>query len=1664
MDDTDKKHLKPCGDGDPLSIPALFASQVDRTPEACAVVFEDQQLHYRDIDRMSSALARVLIERGVQSGDIVGVILPRCALSAVAVLGVLKSGAAYVPVDPTHPRSRAAFILSDAAVVAVVTTTELTSSSLSLLRSSGRDHAFVVNVDESLIDNESAISPAFPDPRQLAYLIYTSGTTGIPKGVAVMHTGIGQLVATHARRQRISANSRILQFSPLVFDASVINMWSALLTGATAVVPNERQAQPGPALNELISGQKVTHVHVTPSTLAVLSPEGWGSVESLLMGGEICSAKLADQWSDHFAMANTYGPTETTVYVSMTRPLRAGQHVPPIGSPVSGVVLIVLDQRLRRSPSGAVGELYIGGCGVAQGYWRQPSMTASRFVADPFSSGRRLYRTGDLVRWNRRGELEFIGRVDDQIKIRGHRIEPGEIEGMLNTYPGVKQAVVVARESQWGEKQLVGYIVADDVVDIVAVRQYLKERLPLALVPAAITRLDTIPLTVNGKVDRQALPVPAYRARMAYQAPRTAVQKLVAELFADVLGLPQVGIDEDFFELGGHSLSAIRLVSRIRTMLEIEVPIHQVFDAPTVAELTVGFDTKLRLRPPLTPKPRPLVVPLSFAQSRLWFLHRLEGQSATYNIPMAWSLNGPLDLQALRAAVSDVVSRHEPLRTIFPEIEGVPRQEVLASEDLESVWATMDVVGWDPIRIADTVAATARHAFDLAVEAPIRVSVLRCSGDNHVLVLLVHHIASDGWSEVPLIQDLSFAYRARMNGAAPQWTSLPVAYVDYALWQRDVLGSRVDPDSIMSAQIDYWCKELAGAPPLLELPTDRPRPRAATYQGETIDFVIDPAVQASVRELANRESVTVSMILQSALIVLLHRLGAGRDIVIGSLIAGRTDEAVHALVGFFANTWVLRAVLTPNMLFADLLAQVRQKALAAYENQDVPFDVVIEKINPIRSASHHPLFQTMLVFQNNTKAVIDFPGVEATRTPVRTGVSRLDLTWTVEDCRGACGWSGSIEYASDLYDEKTVASLAKRFVRVLADLARGANSTIGSVELLDDTELLQLEKFGSCPIASSEKVATITELFRAQVSRTPDSTAVVFESDSWTYAQLDVLAGRMATQVAAVGVASGARVALLLPRSASAVVAILAVLRLGAAYVPIDVAYPRERIRHILIDAAPSAAITTVDLIVDTATLLRDIGIPIVDVTDSPADTLPVTPETPTRTTEVAYLIYTSGTTGTPKGVAVTHANVCQLFTAMSRKTDIGTTQTWSSTHSYAFDFSVWEYGAALLHGGKLVIIPDTIVRDPLELARLLDREHVTVLSQTPTAFEVLQSAVDPSISCSALQTVVFGGEVLPSTTIQSWREKHPDVRLINMYGTTETTVFSSSHEICRTEAGKLICPIGTPLPGQTTYVLDDLLRRVPVGVPGELYVGGVGVSQGYWRKPTLTAARFIADHIGEAGQRLYRTGDLVRWRQTGELEFLGRTDDQIKIRGFRIEPDELQSVLTRHPDIAQAMVVIAGKQPIDRHLLAYVTPAETVGDFDFAAVRQYVANRLPSYMVPTAIIPLDRIPLTINGKLDKQALPLPMYRSITADQEPITDTEKGVAELFVELLGLTHAGVDDNFFHVGGHSLSVVRLSSAIRKKFGVDVTVRTVFEDPSVSGLASAIDTRRTCERQEC
>ncbi|WP_421841961.1 amino acid adenylation domain-containing protein [Mycobacterium sp.] len=1665
-----------------VSVPVLFAAQVGRAPEAVAVSFEGASVTYRELDEAANRLAHLLVGRGVGAGERVALLLERSAEAVVAMLAVLKTGAAYVPIDPVVPDARIEFMLADAAPIVAITMAGLAD------RLDGFDLG-VVDIGDPGIDSYPGTGLAAPAADEVAYIIYTSGTTGVPKGVAVPHHNVAWLLEAVGAGLELSSGQVWTQCHSLAFDFSVWEVWGALLSGARLVVVSEQVVRSPQDFHALLVAEQVNVLSQTPSAFYALQsadelqPELGRQLklELVVFGGEALEPQRLGAWLGNHPglprLINMYGITETTVHASL-REIVVGDVASvasPIGVPLGHLGFFVLDGWLRPVPVGVVGELYVAGRGVGVGYVGRAGLTGSRFVACPFVGvgvlGQRMYRTGDLVCWRADGQLDYRGRVDEQVKIRGYRIELGEVRAALAGVGGVEQAVVVAREDRPGDKRLVGYVteLVTGSVDSVAVRAALGERLPGYMVPAAVMVVDVLPLTANGKLDTRALPVPEYRDGDRYRAPADAVEEILAGIYAYVLGVERVGVDDSFFDLGGDSLLAMRLVAAVNSGLDAGLSVRAVFEAPTVAQLAVCIGAESGVRVPLVVGERPAVVPLSFAQNRLWFLDQLQGPSPVYNMAVALRLCGRLDAEALRAALADVVGRHESLRTLLPAVEGIPRQLVVPVERADFGWDVVDATGWSAGRLDEEIESAAHYAFDLAAEIPLRARLFRVGEDEHVFVGVAHHIAADGWSVTPLVRDLGVAYASRCVGRAPGWAELPVQYVDYTLWQRAQFGDLDDVDGPIAAQLGYWQDALAGMPERLVLPTDRPYPPVADQCGATVELDWPAALQQAVGDVARECNATSFMVIQAGLAVLLGKLSASSDVAVGFPIAGRGDPALDELVGFFVNTLVLRVDLGGDPTVGELLAQVRRRSLAAYEHQDVPFEVLVERLNPTRSLAHHPLVQVALAWQNlpghDTGAAgagLVLGDLQVSQLPVDTHTARMDLTFSLSqrftEDGGPAGIGGTVEFRTDVFDSASIQTLIARLQRVLVAMTVDPGRRVSSIDVLDEVERVRLDEIGNRAVLARPVTSAVSVpvLFAAQVGRAPEAVAVSFEGASVTYRELDEAANRLAHLLVGRGVGAGERVALLLERSAEAVVAMLAVLKTGAAYVPIDPVVPDARIEFMLADAAPIVAITMAGL----ADRLDGFDLGVVDIGDPGIDSYPGTGLAAPAADEVAYIIYTSGTTGVPKGVAVTHHNVAWLLEAVGAGLELSSGQVWTQCHSLAFDFSVWEVWGALLSGARLVVVSEQVVRSPQDFHALLVAEQVNVLSQTPSAFYALQSAdeLQPELGRQLkLELVVFGGEALEPQRLGAWLGNHPGLpRLINMYGITETTVHASLREIVVGDVASVASPIGVPLGHLGFFVLDGWLRPVPVGVVGELYVAGRGVGVGYVGRAGLTGSRFVACPfvgVGVLGQRMYRTGDLVCWRADGQLDYRGRVDEQVKIRGYRIELGEVRAALAGVGGVEQAVVVAREDRPGDKRLVGYVTELVT-GSVDSVAVRAALGERLPGYMVPAAVMVVDVLPLTANGKLDTRALPVPEYRDGDHFRAPVTPSEQILADIYAQVLGLERVGVDDSFFELGGDSILAIAVVAWARAA-GVLCRPRDVFVEQTVARLARVVGT---------
>ncbi|MFE4576973.1 amino acid adenylation domain-containing protein [Streptomyces chartreusis] len=1730
----------------------LLEQWAERTPDAPAVRCGEDRLTHRELHARADALASALRAAGAAPERVVALALDRSCDLVVAALAVLKTGAAYLPLDPDYPPDRLHYMLKDAAPVVTLTHTRVAPLlSTDGAENTGQGRVWILDAEDPegfgtgrmrILDTDGTGTmrivdatgpdttapaantataaaaaggaqppqgPPAPDhetrtggaggntdvaegrdvpPDAPAYVIYTSGSTGRPKGVVVPHAALVNLIHDMATRFEVTPTDRFLAVTTFGFDIANLELFVPLATGAELLLADRETVRDPAALATAITTTGATLMQATPSLWQTLTTDHAPALRNLraLVGGEALPDPLAHALTTHCAsVTNVYGPTETTIWSTAAQLTPHTQGPPPIGHPIANTAVYVLDAALRPTPDGSYGELYIAGSGLARGYLGRPALTADRFVADPYGPpGTRMYRTGDIVRWatdttdtstttgtatDTTTALEYAGRSDHQIKIRGHRIELGEIESVLGAQPGIERAVVTARTDHGGEPRLVAYVVPAGT-DRDRLRERASAVLPKHMVPAVYVPLDTLPLTPNGKVDRKALPAPPDDRTGTGRPPATPYEELLCTAFAEALGLERVGADDDFFALGGHSLSAIRVANRLRADLGVDIPVRTLFDTRTAESLArtlpppTATTTSDRPhtpaptptdRPPLRPTPdHPTIsAPLSYAQERLWFLSRMGTPAGTYNIPLAVRLTGPLDAPALTAALADVVARHESLRTVFAEADGLPSQLVLSREEAAEAGARMEVVRLPGEEaLPGALAAEAAHPFDLSAQVPLRARLFALGADRHVLALTVHHIAADGWSLQPLARDVVTAYRARLAGGAPDWEPLPVRYADYARWQRELLGAKDDPDSLIARELAHWRAALAGLPEELELPADFPRPARAGGRGGSVAHTVPAETHARLAELARRSGASLFMAVQAGLAALLTRLGAGTDIPLGSPVAGRTDDAVRDLVGCFVNTLVLRTDTSGDPTFAELLARVRESDLTAYAHAELPFEHLVDELKPARSLARQPLVQVVLSFQNAAGPLPGMEGVTASVESVPSTTAKFDLSFEVTERAAADGAPGGLdillEYSADLFTEATADRVAHALATLLASAARTPDAPLGALDLLtaEDRHALLTEHQGR---VLPQQPVTLPALFEGHVAEAPARPALLVPgADPLDYGELNAEANRLARLLLGRGIGPGDLVALALPRSARTVVALLAVLKTGAAYLPVDPDYPAERIAYMLQDAAPAEVLSVAEaagrlpvvspLVLDAPATLAELGaLPATDLADADR-TRPLTAR------DTAYVIYTSGSTGRPKGVAVPHAGAANLVANLRAEMGAGPGTRVLQFASFSFDATVWELSASLYSGGTLVCATaDSRLSAPL-LADLLTEYGVNHAILPPT---VVAGFPDPAALPGDLCLLV-GGEACPPAVVERIA---PHVTLRNAYGPTETSVCATWSDPL-TPGGKP--PIGRLLANFRGYVLDAALAPAPVGVTGELYLAGGGLAHGYLGRPGTTAERFVADPYGGPGTRMYRTGDLVRRRPDGTLDYVGRADHQVKLRGFRIEPGEIEATLTRHPVIAQAAVVVTATSTGDRQLTGYVVPVPGVAAVDVPVLRAHVAGSLPAHMVPASLVTLPELPLTPNGKLDARALPAPGTPTPeSTGRPPRTPAEKALADVFCEVLGLPQVDADADFFTLGGDSLRSVRIVSRAEKA-GLTLSLSDVFTHRTVSALAAAAE----------
>ncbi|MGK8171402.1 pyoverdine non-ribosomal peptide synthetase PvdD [Pseudomonas aeruginosa] len=1645
-----------------------FEEQARQRPQAVALILDEQRLSYGELNARANRLAHCLIARGVGADVPVGLALERSLDMLVGLLAILKAGGAYLPLDPAAPEERLAHILADSGVRLLLTQGHLRER---LPRQAGVE---VLAIDGLALDGYAESDPLPTlSADNLAYVIYTSGSTGKPKGTLLTHRNALRLFSATEAWFGFDERDVWTLFHSYAFDFSVWEIFGALLYGGRLVIVPQWVSRSPEDFYRLLCREGVTVLNQTPSAFKQLMAVACSAdmatqqpaLRYVIFGGEALDLQSLRPWFQRFGdrqpqLVNMYGITETTVHVTY-RPVSEadleGGLVSPIGGTIPDLSWYILDRDLNPVPRGAVGELYIGRAGLARGYLRRPGLSATRFVPNPFpgGAGERLYRTGDLARFQADGNIEYIGRIDHQVKVRGFRIELGEIEAALAGLAGVRDAVVLAHDGVGGT-QLVGYVVADSAEDAERLRESLREslkrHLPDYMVPAHLMLLERMPLTVNGKLDRQALPQPdASLSQQAYRAPGSELEQRIAAIWAEILGVERVGLDDNFFELGGHSLLATRVISRVRQEQQLDASLKALFERPVLEAFAQGLERTADAVStiPLADRQQPLA--LSFAQERQWFLWQLEPESAAYHIPSALRLRGRLDVDALQRSFDSLVARHETLRTRFQLEGGRSYQQV---QPAVSVSIEREQFGEEGL--IERIQAIVVQPFDLERGPLLRVNLLQLAEDDHVLVLVQHHIVSDGWSMQVMVEELVQLYAGYSRGLDVVLPALPIQYADYALWQRRWMEA-----GEKERQLAYWTGLLGGEQPVLELPFDRPRPARQSHRGAQLGFELPRELVEAVRALAQREGASSFMLLLASFQALLYRYSGQADIRVGVPIANRNRVETERLIGFFVNTQVLKADLDGRMGFDELLAQARQRALEAQAHQDLPFEQLVEALQPERNASHNPLFQVLFNHQSEIRSVTPEVQLEDLRLEGLAWdgqTAQFDLTLDIQEDENGI-WA-SFDYATDLFDASTVERLAGHWCNLLRGIVANPRQRLGELPLLDAPERRQTLSEWNPTQRECAVQGTLQQRFEEQARQRPQAVALILDEQRLSYGELNARANRLAHCLIARGVGADVPVGLALERSLDMLVGLLAILKAGGAYLPLDPAAPEERLAHILVDSGVRLLLTQGHL---RERLPRQAGVEVLAidglVLDGYAESDPLTT---LSADNLAYVIYTSGSTGKPKGTLLTHRNALRLFSATEAWFGFDERDVWTLFHSYAFDFSVWEIFGALLYGGRLVIVPQWVSRSPEDFYRLLCREGVTVLNQTPSAFKqlmVVACSADMATQQPALRYVIFGGEALDLQSLRPWFQRFGDrqPQLVNMYGITETTVHVTYRPVSEADLeGGLVSPIGGTIPDLSWYILDRDLNPVPRGAVGELYIGRAGLARGYLRRPGLSATRFVPNPFpGGAGERLYRTGDLARFQADGNIEYIGRIDHQVKVRGFRIELGEIEAALAGLAGVRDA-VVLAHDGVGGTQLVGYVV-ADSAEDAERLreSLRESLKRHLPDYMVPAHLMLLERMPLTVNGKLDRQALPQPdASLSQQAYRAPGSELEQRIAAIWAEILGVERVGLDDNFFELGGHSLLLLMLKERIGDTCQATLSISQLMTHASVAEQAACIE----------
>lgn len=1616
----------------------LFENQVLKTPDAVAVEFEGKQLSYHQLDTQSNQLAHFLIKNGLKPESPVPICIDRSLEMVIGIFGIFKSGGAYVPIDPSFPKDRIDYMIEDTKADIVVCSEETAQNF------SGKKCRVIMDQEMEKVLSMPSEKPSFTQlPENLAYVIYTSGSTGKPKGAMVDHENLINFSISLTKIVEYNSSSRQLSVTTYIFDAFCLELFVPLINGGSVFLVKKEDAMDGFTLSNKLAEVRPTHMQATPSGWQILLSSGWNNPEGIIMttGGEALLEEPKNLLAQTGKLWNLYGPTETTI-TSTFKKMEVGEKV-NIGKPIANTSVYILSVDGSLNPVGIPGELCIGGKGVGRGYLNRPELTSQKFLPDPFSkvSGGRMYRTGDLARWLPDGNIEYLGRMDDQVKIRGYRIELGEIESVLLLHPTVKQAVVMARETGQGDKRLVGYVVCDGDFDKESVSAFLRSKLPEYMVPALWLQLEKLPLSFTGKIDKKALPDvgSADMVTAGYAEPKNELEKQLAALWQKLLGLDKVGIHDDFFALGGHSLLAMRTLAAVRKDLGAELSIRELFSAPTVAQLALILQSKSGEVSSPVPHPvaRPENIPLSYNQQSLWFIHQLEG-SIQYHIPLILNIEGNLDITAIEKALKTIVNRHEALRTVVIEKDGNYWQKVLG----EDLWKLDRIDLPDPELLDNEISGLIRTPFDLTHDHLMRACLITKTKGDYCLVITLHHMASDGWSANILRKELTECYQAITKGLPIILSSLSIQYIDYAIWQRNFLNS----DSIQP-KINYWKAKLKNVVPL-QLPTDFSRPSEISRKGGTVRFSITKELISDLNRIGLQFNATLFMTLISAFKVLMYRYTGQEDVCVGTPVAGRNYQNLENLIGFFVNSIPLRNAVEGKMRFDELLKQVQSNTLDAFDNSEIPFEQMVESLEIKRDLSKNPVFQVLFALHSANDTRFQTEDTKWSSINYNHSTSRFDFAFELTEAEN--GLDGMVEFSTDLFLKETIERMVGHYKTLLHSISDNPSIRIDKFKMIGlEEEDLVLRKFNNTK-SNYPKSETIVSLFEKIAKASPNKIAVVAGGQNINYKELDERANQFANYLILQGVKSENPVPLCIDRSIEMVIGILGILKAGGALVPIDPSLPVERIDYMLEDTGAHFVIcisNTSDKVSNHKKLLLDQEREDISLMSSNKPLPSPNPE------NLFNIIYTSGSTGKPKGVMVEHRNLVNFLFSMARDVDFNPSSSILSVTTYSFDIFYLELFLPLFQGGCVILADKETTLDGYKLAQLIEEKAPTHMQATPSGWQLL---LESGWKNPTGIKMLVGGEALKEDTKNALSSLGT---LWNLYGPTETTIWSTLKKMDPTRK----VTIGKPIANTSIYILGSGDQPNPIGIPGELCIGGDGVGRGYLNRPELTSEKFVRDPFSEREEaRFYRTGDLAKWLPDGNIEYLGRIDDQVKIRGHRIELGEIETILQQHKGIKQAVVAVKQDNFGISRLIGYVickTP------FDKDEVISFLNTKLPEYMVPHTWMELDAFPLTFNGKINRKALPEPVAESNETIQyeAPKTDLQKKVSEVWTKILGVEKVGLNNDFFELGGHSLMAMRVIVALRKETGQVLSIRDLFSNPTLKQFTEILSTKEIEDKEE-